>query len=123
MLWRVGTYIILYNLFYGILFSYQVLVEDGELLSGIICKKSLGTSSGSLVHIVAMELGHDIAKNFYGEIQTCVNNWLLIEGHSIGIGDCIADNETYEVIQKTTKKAKVTHNKSFWLTLSILINY
>ena len=64
MLWRVGTYIILYNLFYGILFSYQVLVEDGELLSGIICKKSLGTSSGSLVHIVAMELGHDIAKTF-----------------------------------------------------------
>ena len=124
MLWRVGTYyIILCNLFCDILFSYQVLVEDGELLSGIICKKSLGTSSGSLVHIVAMELGHDIAKNFYGEIQTCVNNWLLIEGHSIGIGDCIADNETYEVIQKTTKKAKVTHNKSFWLTLSILINY
>ena len=124
MLWRVGTYyIILCNLFYGILFSYQVLVEDGELLSGIICKKSLGTSSGSLVHIVAMELGHDIAKNFYGEIQTCVNNWLLIEGHSIGIGDCIADNETYEVIQKTTKKAKVIHNESFWLTLSILINY
>ena len=124
MLWRVGTYYIIFcNLFYGILFSYQVLVEDGELLSGIICKKSLGTSSGSLVHIVAMELGHDIAKNFYGEIQTCVNNWLLIEGHSIGIGDCIADNETYEVIQKTTKKAKVIHNESFWLTLSILINY
>lgn len=82
-------------------------MEDGDLLSGIICKKSLGTSSGSLVHIVAMELGHDVAKNFYGEIQTCVNNWLLIEGHSIGIGDCIADNETYEVIQRTTKKAKV----------------
>ena len=92
---------------------YQVLVEDGELLSGIICKKSLGTSSGSLVHIVAMELGHDVAKNFYGEIQTCVNNWLLIEGHSIGIGDCIADNETYEVIQKTTKKAKVRQNRIF----------
>lgn len=88
-------------------------MEDGELLSGIICKKSLGTSSGSLVHIVAMELGHDIAKNFYGEIQTCVNNWLLIEGHSIGIGDCIADNETYEVIQKTTKKAKV--DKSIYI--------
>ena len=54
-----------------------------------------------------MELGHEIARQFYGNIQTVVNNWLLIEGHSIGIGDCIADNETYKLIQRTTKKAKV----------------
>lgn len=85
----------------------QVLIEHGELISGILCKKSLGTSSGSLVHIVAVELGHEIARCFYGNIQTVVNNWTLIEGHSIGIGDCIADNETYEEIQRVTKQAKV----------------
>lgn len=83
------------------------MIEHGELISGILCKKSLGTSSGSLVHIVAVELGHEIARMFYGNIQTVVNNWTLIEGHSIGIGDCIADNETYEEIQRVTKKAKV----------------
>ena len=66
------------------------------------------------MHVVANELGHEIARQFYGNIQTVVNNWLLIEGHSIGIGDCIADNETYKVIQSTTKKAKVR------LTLSLL---
>lgn len=60
-----------------------------------------------MVHIVAVELGHEIARMFYGNIQTVVNNWTLIEGHSIGIGDCIADNETYEEIQRVTKKAKV----------------
>ena len=83
------------------------MIEHGELISGILCKKSLGTSSGSLVHIVAVELGHEIARMFYGNIQTVVNNWTLIEGHSIGIGDCIADNETYEEIQRVTKEAKV----------------
>lgn len=62
------------------------------------------------MHIVAVELGHEIARMFYGNIQTVVNNWTLIEGHSIGIGDCIADNETYEEIQRVTKKAKVTTN-------------
>ena len=85
----------------------QVLIEHSELITGILCKKTLGTSSGSLVHVVAMELGHEIARQFYGNIQTVVNNWLLIEGHSIGIGDCIADNETYKLIQSTTRKAKV----------------
>ena len=33
----------------------QVLVEDGVLISGILCKKTLGASSGSLMHIVFLE--------------------------------------------------------------------
>jgi hypothetical protein len=35
-----------------------------------------------------------------------VNNWLLLEGHSIGIGDTIADPGTYADIIATIKKAK-----------------
>lgn len=47
---------------------------------GILCKKSLGTSAGSLVHISYLEMGHDVTRLFYSNIQTVVNNWLLIEG-------------------------------------------
>ena len=85
----------------------KVLIEDGEHVAGILCKKSLGTSAGSLVHIVYLEQGPETAKEFYGDIQKLVNNWLLVEGHSIGIGDCIADSETYQEIQLTIKKSKV----------------
>ena len=88
-------------------FSLQVLVEDGELISGIICKKTVGASAGSLLHILFLEQGFAEAGLFYGDIQTVVNNWLLIEGHSIGIGDTIADPQTYVDIQETIKKAKV----------------
>ena len=84
----------------------QVLIENGELICGIICKKTIGTSGGSLGHIIFMERGHEVAKHFYGNIQTVINNWLLLEGHSIGIGDCIADAQTYEDIQNTIRKAK-----------------
>lgn len=77
----------------------QVLVEHGELVMGILCKKTLGASSGSMMHLAWMELGHEIAGRFYGNIQTVVNNWLLLEGHSIGIGDTISDPSTYRVIQ------------------------
>ncbi|XP_074658521.1 DNA-directed RNA polymerase II subunit RPB1-like [Tubulanus polymorphus] len=84
----------------------KVLVEDGELICGILCKKSLGASSGSLLHIVMLEEGHQDAGLFYGNIQTVVNNWLLLEGHSIGIGDTIADQQTYKEIQSTIRKAK-----------------
>merc|ERR1719350_2720207 len=43
---------------------------------------------------------------FYGDIQTVVNNWLLLEGHSIGIGDTIADPGTYQDIISTITHAK-----------------
>ena len=83
-----------------------MLIENGELISGIVCKKTIGTSGGSLGHVIFMERGPEVAKHFYGNIQTVVNNWLLLEGHSIGIGDCIADAQTYDDIQKTIRKAK-----------------
>lgn len=73
-----------------------------------MCKKSLGASPGSLLHIVYLEQGYEQAGEFYGNIQMVINNWLLIEGHSIGIGDTIADAQTYNDIQNSIKKAKVS---------------
>jgi DNA-directed RNA polymerase II subunit RPB1 len=61
------------------------MVEHGELIMGILCKKTLGTSAGSLLHICMLELGHEECGRFYGNIQTVINNWLLLEGHSIGM--------------------------------------
>ena len=53
-------------------------------MTGIICKKAVGTSANSLVHIIAVEKGPEVAKEFYGDIQKVTNNYLLVEGHSIG---------------------------------------
>lgn len=84
----------------------KVLVEDGQLLSGILCKKSLGASGGSLLHIVYLEQGYEQAGEFYGNIQMVINQWLLLSGHSIGVCDTIADSKTYTDIQSSIRKAK-----------------
>ena len=83
-----------------------MLIENGELIAGILCKKTVGTSAGSLVHIITIEEGHEVAKRFYGDLQKVTNNWFLLEGHSIGIADCIADPSTYQDIKNTIKKSK-----------------
>ena len=59
------------------------------------------------MHVIALEQGQEVANQFCDNIQTVMNNYLLVEGHSIGIGDTIADNSTYSEIQRTIHKAKV----------------
>ncbi|KAI3381551.1 hypothetical protein SNEBB_008712 [Seison nebaliae] len=84
----------------------KVIIANGHLISGILCKKTLGPSAGSLMHVVFMELGYEVAAQFYRAIQMVVNNWLLIEGHTIGIGDTIADATTFENIQQYIQHAR-----------------
>ena len=63
---------------------------------GIVCKKTVGASAGSLIHTLFNEKGSDITKTFFSDCQRMVNQWVMIEGHSIGIGDTIADAGTYK---------------------------
>uniref|UniRef100_A0A6N2M9V3 DNA-directed RNA polymerase subunit n=1 Tax=Salix viminalis TaxID=40686 RepID=A0A6N2M9V3_SALVM len=83
-----------------------VRIEKGELLSGTLCKKTLGTSSGSLIHVIWEEVGPDAARKFLGHTQWLVNYWLLQQAFSIGIGDTIADASTMEKINETISNAK-----------------
>ncbi|KAF9603034.1 hypothetical protein IFM89_033759 [Coptis chinensis] len=89
----------------------QVRIERGELLTGILCKKTLGTSTGSLIHVVWEEVGPDAARKFLGNTQWLVNYWLLQNGFSIGIGDTVADAATMEIINKTISNAKTEVNE------------
>ncbi|XP_051165390.1 DNA-directed RNA polymerase II subunit RPB1-like [Leptopilina boulardi] len=92
-----------------------ILIENGELLMGILRKKTLSSCAGSLFHVCFLEFGHKVCGEFYENIQTVINNWLLLEGHSIDISDIILDANTHLKIQKAIKKVKnnfieVLHN-------------
>jgi DNA-directed RNA polymerase II subunit RPB1 len=84
----------------------KVLIEAGELLTGIVCKKTVGSAAGGLIHVIMNEHGPNVARDFFNGVQCIVNNWLLINGFSIGIGDTIADHRTMETINQTIINAK-----------------
>uniref|UniRef100_R7W504 DNA-directed RNA polymerase subunit n=1 Tax=Aegilops tauschii TaxID=37682 RepID=R7W504_AEGTA len=84
----------------------MVRIEKGELLSGILCKKTLGTSMGSLIHVIWEEVGPDAARKFLGHTQWLVNYWLLQNGFSIGIGDTIADADAKKAVNELIKEAR-----------------
>lgn len=84
----------------------EVLIEKGELLTGIVDKRTVGSSSGSLIHVIWMEHGPIHTKDFLSRCQKVVNNWLLIHSFSVGISDTLAEVTSTEMIKTTLQTAK-----------------
>ncbi|KAK4136582.1 beta and beta-prime subunits of DNA dependent RNA-polymerase [Trichocladium antarcticum] len=77
-----------------------LLIQQGQVLFGLLTKKSVGAAGGGIVHLCYNELGPNGAMDFLNGCQRVVNYWLLHSGHSIGIGDTIPDAKTIELVQK-----------------------
>ncbi|PVU90271.1 hypothetical protein BB559_000101 [Furculomyces boomerangus] len=76
----------------------RIIIENGELLSGALCKRTVGAVDSGLIHVIRNELGPDYAKKFFGGTQKLVNYWFLQTGFSVGIGDTIADDSTMQTV-------------------------
>ena len=84
----------------------KLMIENGTLLYGILSKSTLGASGGSLIHVLYRDRGKEATVDFINAIQRVLNIWLMTEGHSVGVKDCVADKSTVEVIRKTIDRAK-----------------
>ena len=88
----------------------RVLIINGELLSGMIDKRTIGASNGSIIHITWRECGPQEAAKFISQFQIIVNNWLLFNGFSVGIEDVISNYEikkkVFQIISNAKKKTE-----------------
>ncbi|KAI0344206.1 beta and beta-prime subunits of DNA dependent RNA-polymerase [Trametopsis cervina] len=91
-------------------FDDGVLIENGELIFGIVDKKTVGSAQGGLIHVVFREKGPEMTRQLFTGLQRVVNYWLFHNGFSIGIGDTIADKKTMSHIteQIAVRKQNVT---------------
>ena len=71
-------------------------MENGVLLSGIVCKKTLGASSGSLCHVVALEKSPEVCREFYSNIQVSFGQKL--KGNLVWLGVCLRVNVDYATV-------------------------
>ncbi|KAF8820604.1 Dna-directed Rna polymerase II RPB1 [Cardiosporidium cionae] len=84
----------------------KVIIHRGEHLAGIICKRTVGSSSGSLIHVLWHEAGPERVKDFLSAVQKVVNNWLVVSGFSVGCSDIIANDSTLKKVAETLDKSK-----------------
>jgi DNA-directed RNA polymerase beta' subunit len=85
-----------------------VKVTRGVLVSGTLNKKAMGNSSGSLMHHIAKDYGNRRAIEFVSFYQIIINNWLMVNGFSIGIADCITKNT--DEIERSINKCLLEAN-------------
>ena len=67
----------------------EVYIKDGELLTGILCKKTLGTSSDGIIHKAWLEDSPEESCRLISHIQFVAVNWLVENGFSVGVKDCV----------------------------------
>ncbi|KAJ2501612.1 DNA-directed RNA polymerase II core subunit rpo21 [Coemansia sp. RSA 1972] len=72
----------------------RVIVQNGELVCGMLDKKTVGASAGGLVHTIFNEFGPEVTRRFFDGTQRVINNWFTHYGFSVGIGDTIIDDQT-----------------------------
>jgi len=73
-----------------------IKIYRGVLYEGTINKSIIGSAHNSLIQIMDKEYGPDAAAKFIDGVQFITNNWLLISGFSVGVGDCLIQGESKE---------------------------
>lgn len=82
----------------------EVLIVNGELLSGILCKKTLGPSSGGIIHQAWIEGSPEEACAVISNIQFLANNWLVNRGFSVSVSDCVNTSATQKRVDSLVEE-------------------
>lgn len=88
------------------IFDDGMLIENGEIIFGVVEKKTVGASQAGLVHVVFREKGPEATRTLFTGLQCIVNYWLFHNGFSIGIGDTIADKATMSFVNTKISEQK-----------------
>lgn len=86
-----------------------VLIDGGQVLTGMVDKNTLGNRGGGLIHVVCNECGPEEARMLFNQIQKITNYWVLQRSYTVGVGDTVADkavmNQVNDVL--TSARSKV----------------
>jgi DNA-directed RNA polymerase beta' subunit len=86
---------------------------DGYFVSGILCKKSIGQVSNGIIHKAWLYDGPTAACDFVSNIQMLANHWLLHNGFSIGVEDCVTTVQSqFKVDELITHSLNVASDPS-----------
>lgn len=83
----------------------KMKIKKGKVIEGYFDKTSLGTTPNSIIRLLHIDHGKDVAAEFIDNIQFLAHAWLEANPFSIGIDDCIiTDTKRIEDIKEIVQK-------------------
>ena len=102
------------NLFSAVLpgdFNYRskgVVIINGFLVSGVIDKSHIGSSSGSIADRIHSAYGNEVYSQFLDDLFKLLNGWNAFQGLTVGLEDCLLQNpKSEELIQQKINEIKL----------------
>lgn len=86
----------------------RVIIRNGELLAGNLCKRTLGNVQGSLIHVIYNDFGPMVNLNFMNDIQRISSDHIVEYGVSVGLKDMRVPEG---IDQKVTEMLKVVEDE------------
>ena len=90
--------------------SPPVNIRKGIFLQGRLCKLSLGTTYGSLVHMLWLDYSPAFASQFMSDVQRLIMRFLMWYGFSVRFSDCLTTKDVQDrvktIIQFAEDKVK-----------------
>ena len=84
----------------------DVVIKNGELISGVIDKASIGAEEpDSVLHRIAKDYGNDVAQQFLNSILVMLKTFITHRGFTYGYSDLWLSEETHKEITEVIKKA------------------
>jgi len=83
----------------------DVEIRGGRLIRGQLSKKALGTSHGSLIHVIYNDCGPDETILFIHRLQMVVHKWLDQHGFTIGVRDMITERAVRDTVHADVEHA------------------
>jgi DNA-directed RNA polymerase subunit A' len=83
----------------------KVVIDNGQLVSGVMDSANLGSGSGLLLRTLHKEYGADKAMDIMSKMLMLGINVLFARGFTTGIGDTDLPKEVFDEIQEQLRKA------------------
>ena len=84
----------------------DVVIKNGELISGVIDKASIGAEEpDSVLHRIAKDYGNDVAQQFLNSILVMLKTFITHRGFTYGYSDLWLSEDTHKEITEVIKKA------------------
>jgi len=94
----------------------SMIIQEGELVAGILNKGVVGSSPGGLIHIIWKDLGAMACCDFLSNAQILVNNWLVTTSFTVGVADIVPRVLISQKVKAMIQKQKRLTHKAIAMT-------